>query len=138
MQRRDVATVHLAFQPSAQHALRCDIMGVTNKGPAGKLETHNIETVAKLFALAEKCAREAEAKAEPIGDTRPKNQAFVEHQQAYGRKNKLKVIAALAIGGLGKPPTGHWLDEGTLREPPNHAASCKVVRDPQDRLARTH
>ena len=35
--------------------------GVTNKRLAGKLETHNVETVSELFALVDKCARDAKA-----------------------------------------------------------------------------
>jgi hypothetical protein len=31
--------------------------GVTNKRLVGKLETHKMETVSELFALAVKCAR---------------------------------------------------------------------------------
>jgi len=30
--------------------------GVTNKQLMGKLKTHNIETIAELFALVDKCA----------------------------------------------------------------------------------
>ena len=29
--------------------------GVTNKRLVGKMETHNVETVSELFALADKC-----------------------------------------------------------------------------------
>ncbi|RLN12782.1 hypothetical protein C2845_PM09G09180 [Panicum miliaceum] len=40
--------------------------GVTNKQLVGKLEMHNVETVAKLLALATKCAREAESASRPL------------------------------------------------------------------------
>lgn len=35
--------------------------GITDKRLAGKLEIHNVETVAELFALADNYAREGKA-----------------------------------------------------------------------------
>jgi hypothetical protein len=80
--------------------------GITNKRLVGKLETHNVETVAELFTLADKCAREAEAQScterrnaaeEPVSSkcSRPGN-----------KKNKRKAVATLATKGHNKPPTG--------------------------------
>ena len=37
--------------------------GFSNKLLVGKLETHNVETVSKLFVLADKCACESEVHA---------------------------------------------------------------------------
>ena len=35
--------------------------GVTNKRHVGKLKTHNVKIVAKIFTLVDKCARVEEA-----------------------------------------------------------------------------
>jgi hypothetical protein len=78
--------------------------GVTNKQLVGKLETHNVETVSELFALADKCARNVEAHA------RVKHRGATEEPPARDRPkpgvktNKRKAAAVLAAEGRLKLP----------------------------------
>ena len=78
--------------------------GVTNKRLVGKLETQNVETVSELFALADKCARKAEAHA------RVEHRGTTEEPPARDglkpgvKTNKRKAASVLAAEGRPKPP----------------------------------
>jgi hypothetical protein len=80
--------------------------GVTNKRLVGKLETHNVETIVELFSLVHKCAREVEAQSRTERRNAPEEPASLECRKPGNKKNKQKAIAALAIEGRNKPPTG--------------------------------
>jgi hypothetical protein len=80
--------------------------GVTNKCLVGKLEMHNVETVVELLALADKCAREAEAQSRTERRNTSKEPASSESSRPGNKKNKWKVVAALATEGRNNPPIG--------------------------------
>ena len=82
--------------------------GDTNKWLVGKLETHNVETVFELFALADKYAREAEA------HTRVERRGAHEETPARdgpnpgAKLNKRKAATVLAVEGRPRqPPRGN-------------------------------
>ena len=77
--------------------------GVTNKRLVGKLETHKVETVAELFALADRCARESEAHARVECRGAPEESLASKPQKLSAKKNKRKVAAVLAAEGRPKP-----------------------------------
>lgn len=87
--------------------------GVTNKRLLGKLETHNIETVVELFALADKCTWEAEAQSHNERRGAPEESASP--ARGICKKNKWKAVAALAAEGRDKPPTRKAPRGGPLR-----------------------
>jgi hypothetical protein len=66
---------------------------------------HNVETVAELFALADKCAREAKAQSHTERRSALDEPASPERSRLGNKKNKRKSIAALATEGRNKPPT---------------------------------
>ncbi|RLN03210.1 uncharacterized protein C2845_PM13G08380 [Panicum miliaceum] len=73
--------------------------GVTNKRLVGKLETRNIETVFELLALADKCAREAEAQQRSDRCGAPEDPTAPEHARSGrpdNKKNKQKAATVLA------------------------------------------
>jgi hypothetical protein len=80
--------------------------GVTNKRLVGKLGTHNVETIAKLFALVDKCAQEAEAHNSTERRNAPEEPASLKCSRPGNKKNKRKAIAALVIEGCNKPAMG--------------------------------
>jgi hypothetical protein len=103
--------------------------GVTNKRLVGKLETHNVKTVAELFTLADKCAREAEAQSRTKWRSTPEEPASPEHSKPGNKKNQWKAAAALATEGRNKPPTGKKSAWGFQKlVPVNKGASkwCKI------------
>jgi hypothetical protein len=87
--------------------------GITNKHLVGKVETHNIETVVKLFSLADKCAQEAEAQS--CTERCAEELASPECSKPGNKKNKQKAVAALATEGRNKPPTGRNLGGGSQK-----------------------
>jgi hypothetical protein len=70
----------------------------------GKLETHNVKTLAELFSLAHKCSKEAEAQSCTERRNAPEEAASLERNQPGNKKNKRKAIAALATDGCNNPP----------------------------------
>jgi hypothetical protein len=79
---------------------------VTNKGLVKKLETHNIVTIAELFALADKCAKEVEAQSRSERCNAPEEPASPEHSRLGNKKKKQNAVTALATEGRNNPPTG--------------------------------
>ena len=80
--------------------------GVTNKWLVGKLETHNMETVSELFALADKCACESEAHARVERRGALKDPLEGEAPMLGAKKNKRKAATVLAAEGRPKPQVG--------------------------------
>jgi hypothetical protein len=72
----------------------------------GKLETHNIEIIAELFALADKCDWEVETQSCTERHHVPEELASLERSRPGNKENKWKAVAALVIEGHNKPPTG--------------------------------
>ena len=70
----------------------------------GKLETHNVKTVAELFSLSDKCSKEAEAQSRTERRNAPEEAASLERNRRGNKKNKRKAVAALATDGRNSPP----------------------------------
>jgi hypothetical protein len=78
--------------------------GVTNKRLVGKLETHNMETVSELFALADKYTWEAEADARVESWGAPEEPPARDGPKPIVKANKQKAAVILATEGHPKPP----------------------------------
>ena len=78
--------------------------GVTNKWLVGKLETHNVETISELFALADKCAQESEAHARVERRGTPEESPARDDPKPGAKRNKQKAAAVLPAEGRPKPP----------------------------------
>jgi hypothetical protein len=111
---------------------------VTNKRFVGKLETHNVETVSELFALADKGARESEAHARVERRGAPEDPPEGETPRLGAKKNKRKAAAVLAAEGHPKPQAGgKTAGEGTdggkwceLHRTNYHdLTECRLVKD---------
>ena len=76
--------------------------GVTNKQMVGKQETHNVEIIAEVFALADKCARESEAHSWVERRGVPEEPLAPKPQKPGAKKNKRKAVAILAAEGRPK------------------------------------
>lgn len=83
-----------------------------NKCLVGKLETHNVETVAKLFSLTDKCAREVEAQSRTECCNMPKELASPKCVKLSDQKNKCKAVATTTMEGRKKLPSGHGSIDG--------------------------
>jgi hypothetical protein len=105
--------------------------GFTKKRLVGKLETHNIETVAKLFALADKCAREMEASSRTERRNTLEEPTSLERSRSGNKKNKQKAVVTLATEGRNKHLPGKNL-QGLSKAGPGETGSQQVVRDPQN------
>ncbi|RLN34471.1 hypothetical protein C2845_PM03G28340 [Panicum miliaceum] len=87
---------------------------VTSKHLVGKLETRNVKTVSELFALPDKCAREAKVQQRSVRRGAPEEPAVPEHTwsgRPDNKKNKRKAATVLAVAeGRNKQPPrlGSW------------------------------
>ena len=82
--------------------------GVTNKRLVGKLETHNMETIFELFALADKYAWEAEAHIRVERRGAQEETPARDGPNPSAKLNKRKAATVLAAEGRPKqPPRGN-------------------------------
>ena len=93
--------------------------GVTNKWLVGKMETHNMEIVSELFALADKYAREAEAHAKVERRGAPEETPAHDGPKPNAKANKRKAAAILAMEGHPRqPPRGNLTGGDRKPAPP--------------------
>jgi hypothetical protein len=112
--------------------------GVTNKRLVGKLETHNIKTVTKLFTLADKCTWEIEAQSRVERRGIPEEPVSLDPGKPNAKKRKRKAVAAIASEEHNRPPVwGNPLGRprAAPKADPRKTGGWQVVGDPQDRPA---
>ena len=102
--------------------------GVTNKRLVGKLETHDVEMVAELFSLADKCGREHEAQNHTEWWGTPEVPGSMVRNKSGNKKNKRKAVIALSLEGGNKPPMGRNLEVGSTRLPQRTRGLTSGVR----------
>jgi hypothetical protein len=119
--------------------------GVTNKRLVGKLETHNVETISQLFALADKYAWEAEAHARVERQGAPEESPARDGPKPGAKANKRKAATILAAEGCPRqPPRGNLAGGDRKPAPPRRdddkwcelhstdrhdLSKCRLVKD---------
>lgn len=102
---------------------------IPDKRLVRKLETHNMETVAELFALADKCAWEAKAQIRIKHQDAPAEKAS-SFQKAGpdDRRSKQKVVTAAVTDTRPQPRANHRTNRNAGTPAPNPKRSTRGVR----------